>query len=159
VPERIRPAVRHNAGGHVNHSLFWQSMTPDAAGGPQGPLNDAINRDFGSVAEFKLRFEAAGAGVPGSGWVWLMAPAENGGRLEVVTTTGNEYPAPRQGIPLLLNDVWEHAYYLHYESRRSDYLKAWWSVADWEAASRRFNTADRSADGRGEVQGDLFLAA
>jgi superoxide dismutase, Fe-Mn family len=156
VPDAIREAVRHNAGGHVNHSMHWRAMKPDAAGEPCGPLYDAINRDFGSVADFKTRFEDAGAGVAGCGWVWLSASGQNR-KLEVITTSDHDYPAARQGFPLLLNDVWEHAYYLNYESRRRDYLKAWWAVVDWDEASRRFNIADNSVGGLGDVQGKLFL--
>jgi Fe-Mn family superoxide dismutase len=137
--------------------MFWRAMKPGGAAEPSGPLYDAINRDFGSVADFKARFEEAGAGVKGCGWVWLTAGGENGGRLELTTTSDNDYPAAQQGFPLLLNDVWEHAYYLHYESRRRDYLKAWWAVVDWDEASRRFNMIDNSVGGLGDAQGKLFL--
>ena len=158
VPEEIRIAVRHNAGGHVNHSLFWRAMKPGAAGEPKGLLREAIDRDFGSVAEFKARFEVEGARLFGSGWVWLARSRQEGGKLEVITTSGHDHPTMQDRFPLLLNDLWEHAYYLHYESRRPDYLKAWWSVVDWEEAARRFELADNSAEKLWEAEGGQLLA-
>jgi Fe-Mn family superoxide dismutase len=143
IPRESRAAVHHNAGGHVNHSLFWQSMTPDSSGKPLGPLRDALCESFGSVAAFKTEFEAAGTKHFGSGWVWLVAPQESTGPLEIMTTAGHDHPAMKGFVPLLLNDVWEHAYYLQYTNRRAEYLKAWWTVADWNEASRRFEDRDR----------------
>ncbi len=146
VPAKIRTAVHHNAGGHVNHSMFWRAMKPGASAGPKGQLREAINRDFGSVAAFKTQFEEDGAKLFGSGWVWLARTAQDGGKLEVITTSGHDNPMMQDRFPLLVNDVWEHAYYLQYESRRPDYLKAWWSVVDWEEATRRFELSDDSAE-------------
>ncbi|MES2637140.1 MAG: superoxide dismutase [Pseudomonadota bacterium] len=135
LPASIQAAVQHNAGGHVNHSLFWRAIKPFNAGEPRGTLREAINRDFGSLAEFKKRFEEEGAKVFGSGWVWLVKGFEQDSQLQIMTTTGHDHPLMQNLIPILLNDVWEHAYYLQYESRRPDYLKAWWSVVDWEQAT------------------------
>lgn len=156
LPREIRIAVHHNAGGHVNHSLFWRAMKPGAAGesgAPTGLLLDAINRDFGSVAKFKTQFEKAGAQLFGGGWVWLARTLQNGGKLEVITTTGHDHPMMQHHYPLLLNDVWDHAYYLRYESRRAEYLKAWWSVVDWTQAARCFEVSARSAEARWEAEG------
>ena len=146
VPEEIRTAVHNNAGGHVNHSLFWQVMSPTGGGTPKGLLADAIKRDFGSFDNFKTRFDEAGAKLFGSGWVWLARTPEDGGRLEVVTTTGHDNPMMSGHFPLLVNDVWEHAYYLEYQDRRADYLNAWWSVVHWEEVARRFERPDHSAN-------------
>jgi len=138
IPHEQRVAVHHNAGGHVNHSLFWQTMTPDAGTEPFGPLRDALCVSFGSVAAFRADFEEAGTKHFGSGWVWLVAPQGLGGRLKIMTTAGHDNPAMKNLVPVLLNDVWEHAYYLRYENRRAEYLKAWWTVVDWAEANRRF---------------------
>jgi len=144
IPRESRVAVHHNAGGHVNHSLFWQSMTADSNSKPLGSLRDALCQNFGSVAAFKTDFEAAGSKHFGSGWVWLVAPREGAGPLEIMTTAGHDHPEMKGLVPLLLNDLWEHAYYLHYENRRADYLKAWWTVVDWNEASRRFEDRGRA---------------
>ena len=143
IPREHRVAIHHSAGGHVNHSLFWESMTPDSNDEPLGPLRDALRQSFGSVAEFKTAFEAAGTKHFGSGWVWLVAPPDLTGPLEIMTTSGHDHPAMKGRVPLLLNDVWEHAYYLRYANRRDDYLNAWWTVVDWNEASRRFENRDR----------------
>jgi superoxide dismutase, Fe-Mn family len=145
VPEDIRQAVRQNAGGHVNHTLFWRAMKPAGGGEPKGELASAINRDFGSLDKFKQAFEQAGSKVFGSGWVWLACNANR--KLEIVTTAGHDHPAMQGKFPVLLNDVWEHAYYLHYENQRGDYLSAWWSVVAWEEAERRFAMAAGAKDG------------
>jgi len=158
VPAEVRVAVHNNAGGHVNHSMFWRAMKPGAPGEPKGPLREAIERNFGSVAQFKTRFEEAGAGLFGSGWVWLARAAQDGGKLEVITTPGHDHPMMQDRFPLLLNDVWEHAYYLKYESRRPEYLKAWWSVVDWEEAARRFDLFNGSAEDLWEAEGGQVLA-
>lgn len=157
VPEAVRTAVHHNAGGHANHSMFWRSMKPGAAREPEGRLCQAINRNFGSVAAFKARFEEAGAGLFGSGWVWLAQSRQDAGKLEVITSSGHDHPLMQDRVPLLLNDVWEHAYYLRYESRRLDYLKAWWSVVDWEEAARRFERCDASTAELWEAEGGQLL--
>ncbi len=157
VPEKIRTAVRHNAGGHVNHSLFWRAMSPTGDGTPSGLFADAIRRDFGSFGLFKTLFDDAGAKLFGSGWVWLVRTQQDGGKLEVSTTSGHDNPLTQGHFPLLVNDVWEHAYYLKYENRRADYLKGWWSVVNWEEATGRFERSDRRAeDGSGSEGGALL---
>lgn len=138
VPEGIRMAVRNNAGGHVNHSLLWQCMAPDGGVPPSGPLGDAITRSFGSFDEFRARFEEAGSKVFGSGWVWLVRSQDGDAMLQVLTTSGHDNPRTPGCYPLLVNDVWEHAYYLKHENRRAEYLKGWWSVVNWTEAGRRF---------------------
>ena len=146
LPEEARTAVRNNAGGHVNHSMFWRAMAPDGGGEPAGALADAIKRDFGSFALFKTRFAEAGAKVFGSGWVWLARARQEDGKLQVYTTAGHDNPLTQGHFPVLVNDVWEHAYYLKHENRRPDYLNAWWAVADWKEAARRFGLSDDSAE-------------
>ena len=134
VPDNIRGPVRNNGGGHWNHSFFWKLMAPKAGGAPTGKLAEAINAAFGSYADFQAKFEAAGLGRFGSGWVWLVS---NGGKLEIVSTANQDNPlmgkavAGCEGKPLLGVDVWEHAYYLKYQNKRADYLKAFWSVVNW----------------------------
>jgi len=155
VPESIRETVHDNAGGHLNHSLFWQIMGPAAGGVPNGPLVEAINEAFGSLEQFKTRFAEAGTKVFGSGWVWLVHVQRDGARLQIVTTSGHDNPLAQGQYPLLVNDVWEHAYYLKHENRRSEYLDAWWPVVNWEQVSRRFERARLSADLRLEDEGDL----
>lgn len=144
VPEAIRTPVRNNAGGHVNHTFFWKLMAPNAGGAPTGALAEAISAAFGSFDEFKAKFEAAGLGRFGSGWAWLVA---NGGKLEIVSTANQDSPlmgkavSGAEGAPLLGVDVWEHAYYLKYQNRRADYLKAWWNVVNWDAVARLYAAA------------------
>jgi Fe-Mn family superoxide dismutase len=146
VPEGVRTAVRNNAGGHLNHSMYWRAMSPKAGGGaPKGPLADAINRDFGSFEKFKAKFDAAGEKLFGSGWVWLVRDA-NTGKLEVTTTQGHDNPIMEGQFPLLLNDVWEHAYYLKHQNKRPDFLEGWWLVASWQEAARRFEHAETSGE-------------
>ena len=158
VPHRIRTAVRNNAGGHVNHSLFWRAMSPAAGGAPADPLADAIDRDFGNLDEFKARFVDAGGKQFGSGWVWLARTQHDGGKLGVFTTSGHGNPLIQGHFPILVNDVWEHAYYLKYENRRGDYLKSWWPVVNWEEAARRFERSDHSAEREWEGEGGLVVA-
>lgn len=162
VPKDIRIAVHHNAGGHVNHSMFWRAMKPatnqNPAGKPKGLLLEAINRDFGSVEKFKTRFEEEGTRLFGSGWVWLVRTRQEDGKLEVMTTSGHDHPIMQDRFSILLNDVWEHAYYLKYESHRPDYLKHWWSVVDWEEAARCFDLSDNSAEYLWEGEGGHLLA-
>lgn len=144
VPENIRGAVRNNGGGHWNHSFFWKLMAPKAGGAPTGKLADAINATFGSFDAFKEKFEAAGTTRFGSGWAWLVV---NGGKLEVVSTANQDNPlmgkavAGCEGTPILGCDVWEHAYYLKYQNRRPDYLKAFWSVVNWAEVSKAYEAA------------------
>jgi len=157
VPEKIRAAVHHNAGGHVNHSLFWRAMSPTGDGAPTGLFADAIRRDFGGFELFKALFDDAGAKLFGSGWVWLARTQHDGGKLEVSTTSGHDNPLMRGHFPLLVNDVWEHAYYLKHENRRADYLKAWWSVVNWEEATDRFERSDRMAEDIRESEGESLL--
>ena len=141
VPENIRGPVRNNGGGHWNHSFFWKLMAPKAGGTPTGKLADAINAAFGSFAEFQAKFEAAGIGRFGSGWAWLV---NNGGKLEIVSTANQDNPlmgkaiAGCEGKPLLGVDVWEHAYYLKYQNKRADYLKAFWNVVDWNTVAANY---------------------
>jgi Fe-Mn family superoxide dismutase len=145
IPDAAQTAIRNNAGGHVNHSLFWRAMAPDGGGAPTGALADAINRDFGSLQKFKAAFDDAGAKYFGSGWLWLARSQQEGGKLEILTTSGHGNPLVQGRYPLLLNDLWEHAYYLKYENRRGDYLKGWWSVVNWREAERRFAASGTAA--------------
>ena len=138
VPEDKRGAVRNNGGGHLNHSMFWESMSPDGGGDPSGELADAINSAFGSFDEFKEKFEAAGVGQFGSGWAWLVS---DGGSLKITSTANQDNPVSSGQTPLLGNDVWEHAYYISYRNRRPEYLKAWWNTVDWAKVSERFSAA------------------
>jgi Fe-Mn family superoxide dismutase len=144
VPAEIRTAVRNNAGGHVNHSMFWKLLAPKAGGMPAGKLAEAITATFGSFDAFKEKFEAAGLGRFGSGWAWLVV---NGGKLEIVSTANQDNPimgkaiAGVEGKPLLGCDVWEHAYYLKYQNRRADYLKAFWNVVNWAEVARLYEAA------------------
>ena len=160
VPEKIRTAVRNNAGGHVNHRLFWRAMAPTGGGAPAaGPLADAIKLAFGSLEQFKAQFDDAGGKVFGSGWVWLVRAQKDGGGLQVMTTPGHDNPMMQGHFPILVNDVWEHAYYLKHENRRADYLKGWWSVVNWQEAARRFDRSDHSAEQEWETDGGLVLEA
>lgn len=157
VPQTIRSAVRNNAGGHVNHSLFWRAMSPAAsgvpAGAPAGLLAAAIDRDFGGFEQFKTQFADAGSRHFGSGWVWLATAQGDGGKLAIYTTAGHDNPLTQGHFPILLNDVWEHAYYLKYENRRGDYLRGWWPVVNWQEAARRFERSDHSAERAWEAAG------
>ncbi|RMF73296.1 MAG: superoxide dismutase [Acidobacteria bacterium] len=139
VPDDIRTAVRNNGGGHVNHSIFWTLMGPNAGGDPRGPIADAINKAFGSFAAFKEKFNAAGMGRFGSGWAWLIFTKD--GKLEVTSTANQDSPLTDGHFPILGNDVWEHAYYLKYQNRRNEYLEAWWNVVNWDTVNARFEMA------------------
>jgi Fe-Mn family superoxide dismutase len=138
LPAEIQGPVRNNGGGHLNHSLFWESMSADGGGAPDGDLAAAIDDAFGSFDDFKAAFEAAGVGQFGSGWAWLVS---DGGKLAVVSTANQDSPLTDGKTPLLGNDVWEHAYYLNYQNRRPDYLKAWWNTVDWSVVAARFAAA------------------
>jgi superoxide dismutase, Fe-Mn family len=138
LPDNIRGVVRNNGGGHLNHSLFWESMSPDGGGAPSGDLAGAIDGAFGSFDAFKEQFEAAGVGQFGSGWAWLVV---DGGALKVTSSANQDNPITNGQTPLLGNDVWEHAYYLKYNNRRPEYLKAWWNVVDWGKVAERFAAA------------------
>ncbi len=141
VPAEIRTVVRNNAGGHVNHSLFWKAMSPDGPREPRGLLADAVARDFGDLDTFKRLFQQAGESQFGSGWVWLTKNLQGDGRLGICTTDGNDNPLRQGRAPILVNDVWEHAYYLKHQNRRGEYLDHWWRVANWSEAERRFERA------------------
>jgi Fe-Mn family superoxide dismutase len=136
VPQDIRLTVRNNGGGHLNHSLFWESMAPNAGGEPDGAIAAAIQTTFGTFANFKQQFNQAGLSQFGSGWVWLAV--KNGGRLQVMSTANQDSPLMQGYVPILGNDVWEHAYYLSYQNRRNEYLDAWWNVVNWQVVNRRF---------------------
>lgn len=144
VPKVVRVAVRNNAGGHLNHSMFWRVMSPAGGGAPSGQLADAINRDFGSFERFRNLFNEAGAKMFGSGWVWLARDPDDGGKLQVYTMSGHDNPVMQGHIPLLVNDVWEHAYYLKHENRRPDYLRGWWATVHWEEVARRFELSEHT---------------
>ena len=136
VPEEIRGAVRNNGGGHANHSLFWSIMGPGKGGEPSGPLAEAINSTFESLDNFKEAFTKAGMTRFGSGWAWLSV---SNGSLEVTSTPNQDSPIMNGNTPIIGCDVWEHAYYLKYQNLRPNYINAWWSVVDWDAAAARFD--------------------
>jgi Fe-Mn family superoxide dismutase len=144
VPDAIRGPVRNNGGGHWNHSFFWKLVGPNRGGTPTADLAAAINAAFGSFDEFKARFEAAGLGRFGSGWAWLVV---NGDKLEIASTPNQDNPlmgkaiSGVEGVAILGVDVWEHAYYLKYQNKRADYLKAFWSVVDWNEVSAIYAAA------------------
>ena len=138
VPDAIRGAVRNNGGGHANHTLFWTVMSPKGGGEPTGALAEAINGAFGGFADFKKQFSDAAATRFGSGWAWL---SMNGGTLMVESTPNQDSPLMEGRTPILGLDVWEHAYYLHYQNRRPDYIAAWWNVINWDEVARRFDAA------------------
>ena len=141
LPADIRNVVRNNGGGHANHSLFWRIMGPKAGGAPSGKLAEEINETFGSLDAFKEKFEAAGLGRFGSGWSWLILNKQ--GKLEIVSTPNQDNPLMEGNKPLLGCDVWEHAYYLKYQNRRADYLKAWWNVVNWAEVSKNYEGAKK----------------
>ncbi|MBV8082774.1 MAG: superoxide dismutase [Candidatus Eremiobacteraeota bacterium] len=141
VPEDIRGAVRNNGGGHVNHSMFWTIMGPNGGGDPKGPLADAIKSAFGDLDTFRTQFNDAGVKQFGSGWAWLVMNAD--GKLQITSTPNQDNPMSSGAKPILGNDVWEHAYYLKYQNRRPDYLKAWWNVVNWDAVAQRFEQAKK----------------
>jgi Fe-Mn family superoxide dismutase len=138
LPDDIRGVVRNNGGGHMNHTMFWESMSPDGGGEPDGDLAAAIAEAFGSFDAFKEQFEAKGVGQFGSGWAWLVL---DGGGVAVTSTPNQDNPVSAGQTPLLGNDVWEHAYYLTYQNRRPDYLKAWWNVVNWGKVAERYAAA------------------
>jgi Fe-Mn family superoxide dismutase len=144
VPAEIRTAVRNNGGGHANHTMFWKLMGPNAGGAPTGKLADDIKATFGSFEAFKEKFEAAGLGRFGSGWAWLVV---NNGKLEIVSTANQDNPlmgksiCGAEGKPVFGCDVWEHAYYLKYQNRRGEYLKAFWNVVNWAEVAKNYEAA------------------
>jgi Fe-Mn family superoxide dismutase len=138
VPENIRTAVRNNGGGHLNHSMFWQIMAPGAGGAPVGNVAQAITATFGGFDAFKEKFGQAGATRFGSGWAWLV---KSNGKLDILSTPNQDSPVMEGKYPVMGLDVWEHAYYLHYQNRRPDYIAAWWNVVNWPEIESRFNAA------------------
>jgi len=138
VPEDIRTAVRNNGGGHANHSLFWEVLSPKGGGEPTGELADAINSAFGSFDEFKTELETAATGQFGSGWGWLVV---DNGDLKVTSTPNQDSPYTDGQTPIFGVDVWEHAYYLNYQNVRADYVKAIWNIVNWDEVARRYEEA------------------
>jgi superoxide dismutase, Fe-Mn family len=138
LPEEIRTAVRNNAGGHANHSMFWELMSPDGGGEPDGALADAIGSTFGGLEQLAEQVNDSGVKRFGSGWTWLVV---DNGSLTVTSTANQDSPISDGQTPILGIDVWEHAYYLKYQNRRPDYLAAWWNVVNWPEVARRFQTA------------------
>jgi Fe-Mn family superoxide dismutase len=138
LPADKQTPVRNQAGGHANHTLFWENMSPDGGGEPTGELADAINAAFGSFADFQAKFEDNGVTQFGSGWTWLVL---DGGELKLTKTSNQDSPILEGQTPLLGNDVWEHAYYLKYQNKRPDYLKAWWNVVNWAKVAERYAAA------------------
>jgi Fe-Mn family superoxide dismutase len=145
IPEDVRTALRNNAGGHSNHSMFWAIMGPNAGGAPTGAIADQINKDFGDFESFKKTFNETTAKQFGSGWGWLVW---KDGKLAIITTPNQDSPLSQGLYPILGNDVWEHAYYLKYNNRRPDYLAAWWNVVNWAEVSKRFEQAKAGTSAR-----------
>jgi len=137
VPEDIRTAIRNNAGGHANHTMFWQVMGPHAGGAPTGAIADAINSSFGSFDKLKEEFKKAAVGRFGSGWAWVI---DNGGKLVVESTANQDSPLMENKKIVFGIDVWEHAYYLKYQNRRPDYIDAWWNVVNWTEINKRLQS-------------------
>jgi len=138
VPEAVRGAIRNNGGGHVNHSMFWSVMGPNAGGEPTGAIAGAIKSTFGDFAQLQEKFNDAGLKQFGSGWAWL---AVGPGGLQVLSTPNQDSPISQGLKPIFGNDVWEHAYYLKYQNRRAEYLKAWWNVVNWAEVNKRYEAA------------------
>jgi Fe-Mn family superoxide dismutase len=136
VPDAIRIKVRNNAGGHANHTMFWEVMAPNAGGSPGGDLMKAIKNTFGGFSQFQEKFSLSAMGRFGSGWVWLSV---DGGRLVIEDTPNQDSPLMEGRMPILGLDVWEHAYYLKYQNMRADYVKAWWNVVNWKEVEKRFH--------------------
>lgn len=138
VPEPLRTTLRNNVGGHVNHSFFWETLSPDGGGEPKGELAEAITKAFGSFEAFKKQFGEAATKRFGSGWAWLVVADRS---LKITSTANQDSPLMEGAVPVLGLDVWEHAYYLKYQNRRADYVAAYWNVLNWEAASRYYDAA------------------
>jgi superoxide dismutase, Fe-Mn family len=137
LPEDKKGAVRNNGGGHYNHSLFWEWMSPSGGGEPDGALKDALDSAFGSFSDFKTKFKEAGVNQFGSGWSWLV---HDGSGLAIVGSANQDSPISSGQTPLLCVDVWEHSYYLKYQNRRPDYIDAWWNVVNWGKVAERFSS-------------------
>jgi Fe-Mn family superoxide dismutase len=140
LPADIRDTVRNNGGGHDNHSIFWTLMSPRGGGEPTGRVKEIVDRDFGGFAAFQMKFNDQGTKRFGSGWVWLVRTSSGG--YEIVDRPNQDSPRMDGLTPILGNDVWEHAYYLRYQNRRADYLKAWWNVVNWDEVNRRIREAE-----------------
>ncbi len=136
LPQEIKTAVINNGGGHFNHSFFWQIMTPQKGGEPKGILLQAIKNQFGDFSKFKEQFSQAALNFFGSGWVWLVG--DKSGKIEIISTQGHSTPLAENKEPLLVIDVWEHAYYLKYQNRKGEYIDAWWNVVNWEEAGKNY---------------------
>jgi Fe-Mn family superoxide dismutase len=141
VPEAIRTAVRNNGGGHANHSLFWQTIAPNAGGKPTGAIADAINNELGGFDKFKEDFAKAATTRFGSGWAWLTV--DKSGKLAVSSTPNQDSPLMEGLTPVLGLDVWEHAYYLKYQNKRPDYIAAFWNVVNWDEVNKRYESAKK----------------
>jgi len=139
VPEAVRTKVRNNGGGHANHSLFWQNMSPNGGGEPSGNLGEAIQNDFGDFKSLKQQLSEAGKNRFGSGWAWVYV--DNDKKLKISDTPNQDTPVMEGLTPIIGIDVWEHAYYLKYQNRRIDYIEAWWNVVNWEDAGIRYSKA------------------
>jgi Fe-Mn family superoxide dismutase len=139
LPEDVRAAVRDHGGGHANHTLFWSIMSPAGGGAPEGELADRIDDELGGFDTFRKRFGEAAAGRFGSGWAWLTVDGD--ARLSVTSTPNQDSPLSDGQIPILGLDVWEHAYYLHYQNRRPEYVEAWWNVVSWTHVAQRYEAA------------------
>lgn len=139
VPEEKRQAVINNGGGYANHKLFWTVLSPNGGGNPKGEVADAISKEFGSFDKFKEKFSSAAAGQFGSGWGWLCV--DGNGNLKVLSTANQDSPLMDGLTPILGVDVWEHAYYLHYQNRRPDYLSAFWNVVNWDQVEKNYQAA------------------
>ena len=143
IPEDIRETVRNNGGGHLNHTIFWQIMSPNGGGEPTGEIAQQINQTFGSFDAFKKQFNEEGGNRFGSGWVWLVRNSQN--QLQIVTTPNQDSPIADGLYPIMGNDVWEHAYYLRYQNRRAEYLNNWWNVVNWSEINRRLQSVSQPA--------------
>jgi Fe-Mn family superoxide dismutase len=139
VPEDVRTTVRNNGGGHLNHTMFWQIMAPNAGGEPTGAIAELITDNFGDFETFKQKFNDAGTKQFGSGWVWLVRSSD--GKFEVMSTPNQDSPTTQGHFPIMGNDVWEHAYYLKYQNKRAEYLKQWWNVVNWNEINKRLEMA------------------
>lgn len=141
LPQDITGPVRNNGGGHVNHTMFWQIMAPNAGGEPTGAVAQAISENFGDFESFKQKFNDAGTKQFGSGWVWLVRTTD--GKIEITSSPNQDNPMSSGHFPIMGNDVWEHAYYLKYQNRRAEYLKQWWNVVNWDEVNNRLAMASR----------------
>jgi superoxide dismutase, Fe-Mn family len=138
VPENIRAAVRNNGGGHLNHSMFWEIMGPKAGGEPTGKIGEAIKKDFGSFGKFREAFADVAVKAFGSAWAWL---AYDKVKLSIYSTSGHDTPIMEGKVPILVLDLWEHAYYLKYQNRRAEYIESWWNVVNWKKVNELFEKA------------------